>query len=61
MDDGFDALVAQIGSDVVGKPLHGARYIGDQLVYQVTDKGKLEAVKLDSGEWYSYFVSSFLE
>lgn len=56
--DGFDALVAEIGVARVGKPRHSARYLGGDYAYQVTEKGRLEAVKLDDGSWSSAFYEN---
>ena len=56
--DGFDVLVAQLGANLVGKPLHAARYIGSDYAYQVTENGRLEAVKLDNGNWDAKFYRS---
>lgn len=53
--DGFDAIAQEKGVDVVGEPLHPARYLGSDYAYQFTTQGKLEAVKLEDGAWVSYF------
>lgn len=57
--DGFDDLVAKIGATVVGKALHPARYLASDYAYQLTEKGRLEAVKLDDGSWASRFYPSY--
>lgn len=55
-DDAFKQLAIERGADVVGEALHEARYIGDSLAYQFTEKGELHAVKLDNGSWRAFFL-----
>ena len=55
--DAFDTLATERSADLLGQPLHEARYLGPELVYQFTDKGKLEAVKLADGRWLAQFFS----
>jgi len=54
--DGFNTLADRLGHEVVGEPLHVARYVGGDLAYQLTTAGTLVAVKLDNGEWISRFI-----
>ena len=53
--DAFVELAEARGSASVGSPLHEARYLGEDLAYQYTTRGKFEAVKLTDGNWKAYF------